>query len=122
MPCGWPHRLPRFGPLSVLRRQRDVFDDTRFARLGSISVGHLYNLRNSAGYRAQRVVLTKTRPTRSVPIGVRKAPAPGGRQSFNCARVLLAGIETTHMIRKEQFDRSEAQASSAASQFYSLAF
>jgi len=66
----------------VLRRQRDVFNDTRFARLGSISVGHLYNLRNSAGYRAQRVVLTKTRPTRSVPIGVRKAPAPEGRPGF----------------------------------------
>jgi len=66
----------------VLRRQRDVFDDTRFARLGSISVAHLYNLRNSAGYRAQRVVLTKTRPTKSVAIGVRKAPAPEGRPGF----------------------------------------
>jgi len=33
----------------VLRRQRDVFGDERFARLGSISVGHLYNLRHSAG-------------------------------------------------------------------------
>jgi len=66
----------------VLRRQRDVFGDTRFARLGSLSVAHLYNLRNSAGYRAQRVVLTKTRPTRSVTIGVRKAPAPEGRPGF----------------------------------------
>jgi len=66
----------------VLRRQRDVFNDTRFERLGSISVGHLYNLRNSAGYRAQRVVLTKTRPTRSATIGVRKAPAPEGRPGF----------------------------------------
>ena len=28
----------------VLRRQRDVFGDERFQRLGSISVGHLYNL------------------------------------------------------------------------------
>ncbi|HYN63638.1 MAG TPA: transposase family protein [Candidatus Limnocylindrales bacterium] len=66
----------------VLRRQRDVFNDTRFERLGSISVGHLYNLRNSAGYRAQRVVLTKTRPTKSATIGVRKAPAPEGRPGF----------------------------------------
>ena len=38
----------------VLRRQRDVFKDSRFERLGSISVAHLYNLRNSAHYRAQR--------------------------------------------------------------------
>jgi transposase InsO family protein len=66
----------------VLRRQRDVFGDTRFARLGSISVGHLYNLRNSAGYRAQRVVLTKTQPTKTAAIGVRRAPAPEGRPGF----------------------------------------
>jgi transposase InsO family protein len=66
----------------VLRRQRDVFKDARFERLGDISVGHLYNLRNSAPYRAQRVVLTKTRPTRRVDIGVRKAPAPEGRPGF----------------------------------------
>ena len=66
----------------VLRRQRDVFNDARFERLGSISVAHLYNLRNSAPYRAQRVVLTKTRPTKAVSIGVRKAPAPEGRPGF----------------------------------------
>jgi hypothetical protein len=66
----------------VLRRQRDVFDDVRFARLGSISVAQLYNLRASAPYRAQRVVITKTRPTQAVTIGVRKAPAPEGRPGF----------------------------------------
>ena len=66
----------------VLRRQRDVFCDERFVRLGSISVGHLYNLRNSAGYRSQRVVLTKTEPSKSSKIGVRKAPAPEGRPGF----------------------------------------
>jgi transposase InsO family protein len=66
----------------VLRRQRDVFGDARFERLGSISVGHLYNLRNSAGYRAQRVVLTKTRGNKAAAIGVRRAPAPEGRPGF----------------------------------------
>jgi transposase InsO family protein len=66
----------------VLRRQRDVFGDARFQRLGSISVGHLYNLRNSAPYRAQRVVQTKTRPTQAATIGVRRAPAPQGRPGF----------------------------------------
>ena len=45
-----------------------------------------------------------------------------GFKSFNCARVLIAGIETMHMVKKGQLDRSKAQASSAASQFYSLAF
>jgi transposase InsO family protein len=72
------------GPATVcvLRRQRDVFSDGRFERLGSISVAHLYNLRASAGYRAQRVVTTKTRPAKAVTIGSRKAPAPAGRPGF----------------------------------------
>jgi len=66
----------------VLRRQRDVFGDARFERLGSISVAHLYNLRASDRYRAQRVVTTKTRPAQAVTIGTRKAPAPDGRPGF----------------------------------------
>jgi transposase InsO family protein len=72
------------GPATVcvLRRQRDVFGDARFERLGSISVGHLYNLRSSAGYRQQRVVLTKTRGDKAATIGVRRAPAPEGRPGF----------------------------------------
>ena len=66
----------------VLRRQRDVFGEARFARLGSISVAHLYNLRNSAPYRAKRIVKTRTRPVKAVTIGTRKAPAPEGRPGF----------------------------------------
>ena len=45
-----------------------------------------------------------------------------GLKTFRCARALIAGIETMHMIRKGQLDGTECQASSAASQFYSLAF
>ncbi len=72
------------GPTTAcaLRRQRDVFGDERFQRLGSISVGHLYSLRHSAGYRNQRVLLTKTQPSKNTQIGVRKAPAPEGRPGF----------------------------------------
>jgi transposase InsO family protein len=66
----------------VLRRQRDVFQDTRFERLGDISIGHLYNLRQSAGYRAQRIHQAKTRPTKAPTIGVRRAPAHEGRPGF----------------------------------------
>ena len=66
----------------VLRRQRDVFGDARFERLGGVSVAHLYNLRASAGYRAQRVVVSKTRATQAATIGVRRAPAPEGRPGF----------------------------------------
>jgi transposase-like protein len=45
-----------------------------------------------------------------------------GFKSFHCARILIAGIETAHMIKKGQLDWPEGQASSAASKFYSLAF
>lgn len=45
-----------------------------------------------------------------------------GFKSFRCARILIAGIETAHMIKKGQLDCPEDPASSAASKFYSLAF
>lgn len=44
-----------------------------------------------------------------------------GFQTFRCARILLAGIETMHMIKKGQLDCSNAQVATAADQFYSLA-
>jgi putative transposase len=45
-----------------------------------------------------------------------------GFKSFGCARILIAGIETAHMIRKGQLDRPEGRTTSAARQFCSLAF
>jgi putative transposase len=45
-----------------------------------------------------------------------------GFQTFRCARILIAGIEVMHMIRKGQLSAVKDQASSAANQFYSLAF
>ena len=45
-----------------------------------------------------------------------------GFKSFACARILIAGIETMHMIRKGQLGNIEDKDSSAASQLYSLAF
>jgi putative transposase len=45
-----------------------------------------------------------------------------GFKSFRCARFILAGIETMHMVKKGQLDCRNAQGSSAADQFYSLAF
>ncbi len=44
-----------------------------------------------------------------------------GFKSFACARILIAGIEVMHMIRKGQLADIKDQASSAADQFYSLA-
>ena len=44
-----------------------------------------------------------------------------GFQSFHCAHILLASIETMHMIKKGQLDGPSRQVASAADQFYSLA-
>ena len=45
-----------------------------------------------------------------------------GFKTFRCAHILIAGIEVMHMIRKGQLGAIQARASSAANQFYSLAF
>ena len=45
-----------------------------------------------------------------------------GFKSFRCARILICGIETMHMIRKGQLRDVKDPASSAANPFYSLAF
>ena len=45
-----------------------------------------------------------------------------GFKSFRCARILICGIETMHMIRKGQLREIKDPASSAANPFYSLAF
>ena len=45
-----------------------------------------------------------------------------GFKAFRCARIIIAGIETMHMIRKGQLGDIKDQTSSAANQFYSLAF
>ena len=45
-----------------------------------------------------------------------------GFKTFRCARILIAGIEVKHKIRKGQLSAIKDQATSAANQFYSLAF
>ena len=45
-----------------------------------------------------------------------------GFKTFRCARIIIAGIETMQMIRKGQLADIKDQTSSAAKQFYSLAF
>ena len=45
-----------------------------------------------------------------------------GFKVFRCARILITGIETMHMIRKGQLDGNNGEVLSAADQFYSLAF
>ena len=45
-----------------------------------------------------------------------------GFKTFRCARILITGIEVMHMIRTGQPNAVNDRASSAANQFYSLAF
>jgi hypothetical protein len=71
------------GPAIVhlLRRAYHDYGDSRYERLATLSVSHLYNLRKSTGYQAQRKRFASTRPVCHA-IGVRKAPAPNGRAGF----------------------------------------
>ena len=66
---------------AILAREYKVFGNPKYERLATISVGHLYNLRNSVGYRRQRIEYTSTRPT-PVSIGERRKPDPQGRPGF----------------------------------------
>ena len=65
----------------LFKRALRVYGDSRYVRLAELSVSHLYNLRKSAHYRAERSHFV---PTRAVcnPIGVRKPPRPQGRAGF----------------------------------------
>jgi transposase InsO family protein len=65
----------------LCERACQLFGETAYARLASISVGHLYNLRKSPQYLRQRRSVEKTRPTRSS-IGERRKPHPAGQPGF----------------------------------------
>lgn len=65
----------------LLQRAHRTYGDPRYERLAQLSVSHLYNLRKSVGYQAQRTSFTSTRPICNA-IGVRKAPSPEGRAGF----------------------------------------
>ena len=55
--------------------------------------------------------------------GVRRITRPMlGFKTFHCARILIAGIETMHMVRMGQLGNNKDKDSSAANQFYLLAF
>jgi len=65
----------------LMERAYTVFDDAAYQRLAGLSVAHLYNLRQQAGYRKLRTQWTKTRP-HIILIGQRRAPTPNGRPGY----------------------------------------
>jgi len=65
----------------LMQRAYAVYGDARYARLATLSVAHLYNLRHQSGYQTTRAHWTKTRGY-GLPIGQRRAPTPDGRPGF----------------------------------------
>ena len=65
----------------LMERAYDVFGDVRYERLATVSVAHLYNLRQRAGYQRHRQVWAKTRPV-TIAIGERRAPAPNNQPGY----------------------------------------
>ena len=65
----------------ILEREVQLYGRQQYARLATISVAHLYNLRRSQRYRERRLNYTKTRPT-TVAIGERRKPEPCGQPGY----------------------------------------
>jgi hypothetical protein len=65
----------------LCERAWNIYHNQRYERLATISVAHLYNLRNSIGYKRQRVLLDKTKPAKST-IGERRKPSSNGTPGY----------------------------------------
>jgi len=65
----------------LCERAYEVFDQEAYRRLATISVSHLYNLRQSKSYTRQRHHFEKTQAKPSV-IGERRKPNPNGQPGY----------------------------------------
>lgn len=65
----------------ILEREYRQYGKCEFKRLASLSVSHLYNLRQQPRYRERRRHYVKTRPT-TVAIGERRRPDPRGQPGY----------------------------------------
>src|SRR5271157_1398174 len=65
----------------ILEREHLLYKRSEYARLATISVAHLYNLRQHQRYRERLLNYTRTRPT-AVSIGERRRPQPQGQPGF----------------------------------------
>ena len=66
---------------AILRREYTVFGRTGFGRLSTISVAHLYRLRQGFVYRQRSLTVQATKPT-AVRIGERRKPDPQGQPGY----------------------------------------
>lgn len=65
----------------LCERAYEIFKQTEYQNLASISVAHLYNLRKSTPYMRQHRTFTKTKPRAST-IGERRKPQPNGQPGY----------------------------------------
>lgn len=74
---------PPAGPAvrKLCERAFEIFGDADYARRARSSSSPVYNRRQSTGYRRQRPVVEKTRPT-TVKRGERRKPRPEGKPGF----------------------------------------
>jgi len=80
----------------ILQREHLQYGKPEYARLATISVAHLYNLRKSGRYRERFRNYSKTRPT-TASIGERRKPQPQGQPGY-------LRVDTVH-----QGDRPDAK-------------
>jgi transposase InsO family protein len=65
----------------ILQREYQIYGHQEYERLAEISASHIYNLRNTAAYRKQRVRVHQTQ-ARKVGIGERRKPNPRGQPGW----------------------------------------
>ena len=65
----------------ICQREHAVYGQGESARLATISVAHLDNLRRTASYRRRLLPCTRTRPTQAAS-GERRKPAPQDRPGY----------------------------------------
>lgn len=66
----------------LCERAYHCFDDMVYERLSYISFSHIYNLRQSSGYKKYRCHYEKTKSTKGIHIGERRKPQAKGKPGY----------------------------------------
>ena len=66
----------------LCERAYHEFNDLTYVRLSNISVSHIYNLRQSSGYKKYRCHYEKTKSHKGVYIGERRKPQANGKPGY----------------------------------------
>ena len=74
-------RLSGNATAAILKREHELFGKKEFERLSSISVAHLYRLRQGSFYRNRTLTIEKTKPS-PCKYGERRRPDPQGRPGY----------------------------------------